>query len=129
MSPLPADYHGQGLPKKEMRDVIISSSSSKVPGPDGLGFECAKVAYQAMPDYFHSLYEVLLRYRYHPKAWREATIVIIKKAGKPNYWIPKAYRPISLLNFFGKIAEKVMATRLTFMAEEHHLLHKLQIGG
>ena len=29
----------------------------------------------------------------------------------------------------GKIAEKIMATRLAFMAEKHHLLHKLQIGG
>ena len=117
------------LTHKEIRDAITSSSSSKAPGPDGLGFECLKIAYRAIPDYFHSLYEVLLRYGYHPKAWREATIVVIKKTGKPNYGIPKAYRPISLLNCLGKIAEKIMATRLAFMAEKHHLLHKLQIGG
>jgi len=73
------------LTQKEIRDAIISSSSSKAPGPDGLGFECLKVAYRAIPDYFHSLYEVLLRYGYHPKAWREATVVIIKKTGKPDY--------------------------------------------
>ena len=98
------------LTHKEIRDVITSSSSSKAPGPDGLGLECLKIAYRAIPDYFHSLYEVLLRYGYHPKAWREATIVIIKKAGKPNYGIPNVYRPISLLNCLGKIAEKIMAT-------------------
>src|SRR5205085_1392020 len=117
------------LTHKEIRDAITSSSSSKAPGPDGLRFDCHKIAYWAILDYFHSLYEVLLRYGYHPKAWPEATIVVIKKTGKPNYWIPKAYRPISLLNCLGKIAEKIMATRLAFMAEKHHLLHKLQIGG
>ena len=56
-------------------------------------------------------------------------MVIIKKTGKPNYGIPKAYRPISLLNCLRKIAEKIMATRLAFMGAKHHLLHKLQIGG
>src|SRR5205085_1924059 len=114
---------------KEIRDAIISSSSTKAPGPDGLGFECLKVAYRAISEYFHSLYEVLLRYGYHPKAWREETVVIIKKAGKPDYGIPKAYRPISLLKCLGKIAEKIMATHLAYMAEKYHLLHKLQIGG
>ena len=107
----------------------MSSSSAKAPGPDGLGFECLKRAYTAIPDYFHSLYEVLLRAGYHPQAWREATIVIIKKNGKPDYSAPKAYRPISLLNCLGKIAEKIMATRLAYMAERHSLLHHLQIGG
>ena len=117
------------LTQREIRNAIISSSSTKAPGPDGLGFECIKMAYRAIPDYFHTLYEVLLRYGYHPKAWREATIVIIKKNGKPDYSAPKAYRPISLLNCLGKISEKIMATRLAHMAEKHHLLHNLQIGG
>ena len=113
----------------EIRDTIMSSSSSKAPGPDGLGFEPLKIAYAAIPEYFHSLFEVLSRAGYHPKIWREATIVIIKKAGKPDYSAPKAYRPISLLNCLGKISEKIMATRLTHMAERYHLLDRLQIGG
>src|SRR5205807_6745033 len=95
------------LTQKEIRDTVMSSSSSKAPGPDGLGFECLKIAYRAIPDYFHSLYEVLLRYEYHLKAWRESTIVIIKKAAKANYGIPKAYRSISLPNCLKKIDGKI----------------------
>ena len=105
----------------------MSSSSSKAPGPDGLGFECLKVAYTAIPEYFHSLFEVLIGAGYHPKIWQEATIVIIKKAAKPDYSTPKAYRPISLLNCLGKISEKIMATRLAHMAEKYNLLDRLQI--
>ena len=107
----------------------MSSSSSKAPGPVGLGFEPLKIAYAAIPEYFHSLFEVLIRAGYYPKIWQEATIVIIKKASKPDYSTPKAYRPISLLNCLGKISEKIMATRLTHMAERYHLLDRLQIGG
>ena len=114
---------------KEIRDAIMSSSSTKAPGPDGLGFECLKKAYAAIPEYFHALFEVLIRAGYHPKIWREATIAIIKKSGKPDYSAPKAYRPISLLNCLGKISEKIMATRLAHMAERYNLLHRLQIGG
>jgi hypothetical protein len=55
--------------------------------------------------------------------------VIIKKIGKPDYGISKAYRPISLLNCLEKISEKILATRLAHMAEKYHLLHHLQIGG
>src|SRR5436853_7026869 len=85
--------------------------------------------YRAISDYFHTLYEVLLRYGDHPKAWREATIVIIKKSGKPDYSAPTAYPPLSLLNCLGKISEKIMVIHLAHMAARHHLLHNLQIGG
>ena len=113
----------------EIRDAIMSSSSINALGPDGLSFEPLKIPYAAIPEYFHSLFEVLIRAGYHPKIWREATIVIIKKAGKPDYSAPKAYRPISLLNCLGKISKKIMATHLAHMAEKYNLLDRLQIGG
>ncbi|KAL0630248.1 hypothetical protein Q9L58_010905, partial [Maublancomyces gigas] len=42
--------------------------------------------------------------------------------------IPKAYRPISLLNCLGKISETIIATRLAYLSEKHKLLHRWQIG-
>ena len=55
--------------------------------------------------------------------------MVIPKPGKPDYSIPKAYRPVALLNCLGKILEKLFATRLSFMSETHQLLHNNQIGG
>jgi hypothetical protein len=55
--------------------------------------------------------------------------VVIPKPNKPDYSNPKAYRPIALLNCLGKVLEKLMASRLSGMAETHDLLHPDQIGG
>src|ERR1700710_409935 len=114
---------------EEIRKAITSSSSAKAPGPDSIGFECIRVAHSYIPDHFNSLYKTLLHAGLHPTCWKEATVVIIKKVGKHDYGITKAYRPISLLNCLGKISEKIMATRLAHMAEKYRLLHQLQIGG
>src|SRR5207237_10245031 len=51
------------------------------------------------------------------------------KTNKPDYTIPKAYRPVSLLNCLGKIAEKIMTKRLAYIAETQGLLHADQMGG
>jgi hypothetical protein len=65
---------------------------------------------------------------YHPKYFKKTTGVILKKpqSAKPpyrNYALPKAYRVISLLNYLAKVMEKIIARRLTVMAEFKTLLH------
>lgn len=54
---------------------------------------------------------------------------MLRKPGKPDYTIPGAYRPISLLNTLGKILEAVIAKRLSYYAETHGLLPNTQFGG
>jgi hypothetical protein len=56
-------------------------------------------------------------------------MVVIPKPNKPDYSNPKAYQPIALLNCLGKVLEKLMASRLSGMAETHDLLHPDRIGG
>ena len=65
---------------------------------------------------------------YHPKCFKEATRVILKKsqaANSPyrNYVLLKAYRVTSLLNYLAKIMEKIIARRLAVIAEFKTLLH------
>jgi hypothetical protein len=112
---------------QEIRDAIFSSAPRKAPGPDGINFECIRQAYNAIPNWFNSLFREVLNQGYHPICWREATGAIIPKPNKPDYTAIKAYRIVALLNCLGKIAEKLVARRLADLCE--NLLHKDQMGG
>lgn len=63
------------------------------------------------------MYQTSLNLGYVPKLWRTAKIVALKKSGKLDYTLPKAYRPISLLPIISKGLEAVVAARLSYLAE------------
>ena len=72
---------------------------------------------------FFSIYSILLNKGYHPKVWKQATSYILKKPKKPDYSKPKVYRVISLLNYLGKVSERILARRLSYLAETTTLLN------
>ena len=117
------------LTRNEIETAIFSSNPNKAPGPDGIPFSCLRHAFNALPDAFVSLYSSLTKRGYHPEIWRTSTTAIIPKPNKPAYNIPKAYRPVALLNCMGKVLEKIMATRLSWLVEKHQLLYRDQVGG
>lgn len=55
--------------------------------------------------------------------------MVLQKLGKPDYSIPRAYRPISLLNTLRKLLEIVIARRLSYLAKKHGLLPDTQFRG
>jgi hypothetical protein len=59
----------------------------------------------------------------------QGTTAVLRKPGKANYAVPKAYRPIALLKTIGKIMVAVVARRLSYLAETHHLLPPTHMGG
>src|SRR5690606_15062349 len=113
----------------EIRDAIFTSAPNKAAGPDGLLFQCLRSAYNCIPTWFHQLFKAVLFNGYHPRCWREAKGAILAKPNKPDYQSPKAYRIIALLNYLGKIAEKLGAKRLSSLCEQHQLLYQDQMGG
>jgi hypothetical protein len=54
--------------------------------------------------------------------WKVSTTVVLRKPGKPRYNIPKAYRPIALLNTMWKVLIAIVASHITFITEKHQLL-------
>ena len=62
-----------------------------------------------------------------PKDWKRATIIPIKKAGKPDGQIG-SFRPISLTSCVGKVAERLIQERLYWMLEHNRKLHPAQAG-
>ena len=73
------------------------------------------------------IYKILIKNDFHSECWREGTEVILKKSEKPDYSISKAYRIITLLNCLGKIAEKIMITRLSHISQVTDLLDMNQM--
>ena len=55
-------------------------------------------------------------------------IVVLRKMGKKNYQIPKAYKPIVLLNTISKALELVIAHRISYMVETHNILPPTYLG-
>jgi len=126
---LPEPISWKTLTRNELATAIYTSNPKKAPGPDNISFLCIQHALQTLPDEFFALYSRLTQLGYHPSYWRSSTTVIIPKPGKASYDIPKSYRPIALLNCLGKVLEKIMATRLSWLVENHNLLYKDQLGG
>ena len=85
-----------------------------------------KWAYEAQPDVVTHLLDTALSDGDHP--WHHATIVTINKPGKPDYSVPKAHRPISLLECMGKVLEKIVANRFQRDIEAYQLLSNSQFG-
>ena len=117
------------LSQVELERACSRQVKSSTPGPDSITQELISHAYTAIPDVFFQLYTRLLGLGYHPRCWRKATGVVLKKPGKPDYSNPKAYRVISLLNCLGKVSERILAQRLGYLAETTSLLHPSQLGG
>src|SRR6266536_1016442 len=113
----------------EIKEAIFSSSGKKAPGSDQISFFIIQKVYNSIPEYFHHIYQNLIRLGYHPKYWKTAIGVILRKLGEKRNWSkPKSYRIISLLTCLGKIAEKIITARLIYLAETTDLLHFNQIN-
>ncbi|KAI1512336.1 hypothetical protein KJE20_12980 [Pyrenophora tritici-repentis] len=117
------------LSTTELERACSRQVKSSTPGPDAITQDIITAAYKAQPQTMFKAFSLLFDYGYHPKCWKQATGAVLKKASKPDYSIPKAYRVITLLSCLGKINERITASRLSNLAEITELLHPTQIGG
>ena len=62
-----------------------------------------------------------------PADWRRAVIVLIPKAGKDPKLVG-SHRPIALTSHVAKLAERLVAARLTHLAERDDLVPAEQVG-
>ena len=93
-----ADKRWPELKKAEIEKAINEQSSNKAPGPDSIKTVILKRAWTCKT--FRNLitkpFRACIRLGYHPKAFREGLIVIIRKPGKHEN-LPRSYRPITLV--------------------------------
>ena len=97
------------------------------PGPDGIGPDIAKAALREQRQIFLDIANRALREGKFPDAMKEAQLVLLPKPAK-NKGDPIRYRPISLLNVFGKVLEAMIEKRLSIDIEAGGGLHANQYG-
>ena len=54
---------------------------------------------------------------------------MLRKPGKPNYELAKAYRPIALLSMIAKVLTAIVAQDISWLVEQHQLLPSMHFGG
>jgi hypothetical protein len=75
-----------------------------------------------------NLFDELLRYSAFPNAWKLMRCIVIPKASKASYMIPKSYCPISLIPCLSKVFEKLAANRIARATIECLAISPIQMG-
>ncbi|KAF8694561.1 hypothetical protein AX14_002002 [Amanita brunnescens Koide BX004] len=122
----------QPLPKRsfpvfscqEVHDAVTLTGNGSTPGPDRITWELLKRALQVngAPEGLCHLFNQVRSSGVWPSWFKQSTCVIIPKPNKPKYNVPKAFRPISLLNTIGKLLTKMIAARMQFDCLKYDIL-------
>ena len=107
--------------------LAIKSLKDKCPGPSKL----RKKHFANLPDNILQnlthIFESCLAAGYYPKQFKHAHMVFIHKAGTDKH-DPLNYRPISLLNFMGKIFGKIINNKLKNFLQVKNIIKESQHG-
>ena len=117
------------MSNEECRRAIFDAEPHAASGPDGIPPVVLQALWPAIEDVVCDIYRACLRLGYHPVAWKEALALALRKMNKPDYALPNAYRPIALLNCLAKGLEKIVASRLSYLATAAGLLLPEHFGG
>lgn len=114
---------------REVQVALSSVATRKAPGPDGIPNLVLKILKDILWPVLTPLFNACITFGYCPKHFRMAETVALRKPGKEDYTQVKSYRPVALLNTLGKILEKIIARRLSALAEWYSLLPPTHMGG
>jgi hypothetical protein len=115
--------------EEELFDLLRHTSNGSAPGSLGIGWSLLKKGWGAVKDHLILTYNTCFRLGHHPARWREAKVVAIPKPDKPDYSLPKAHRPILLLETMSKLLEKAVAKHMQYDIVKFELIHANQFGG
>ena len=106
-----------------LRDI----KPKKAAGHDAIPGIIFQQANSVLLPYLKHIFDVCFVQGLFPTSWRVAKIVFIKKPDRGGREV-RDYRPISLLPIMGKLYEKIMYNRLSWLAEQHNWIDEHQFG-
>ena len=121
-------YRGDAIAVAEISEILAKCSKKSAAGPDRLPYRVWKGIHSVNQNIIPGLVEEMLTWGIHPPMLKEATGVILPKPNKDNYTDCASFRVIALMQRLSKIAERVVAGRLTRIAYEKGLYSINQTG-
>ena len=88
--------------------AIQSFGPHKAAGPDGFKPIVLRKMGIAAQEQLLLIMKISYEMEYVPKCWRESKVIFIPKPNKDDYSQARAYRPISLGNYFHKTMERIL---------------------
>ncbi|QRV96882.1 Reverse transcriptase from transposon X-element protein [Ceratobasidium sp. AG-Ba] len=130
----PAEYPDpveafQNITKEQLNRVITNLKPYKTPGPDAIPNAMFKECRKTLVHWLLPVFRATFTLKYYPQSWKESNTVVLRKPGKKDYTVPKAYRPIALLNVVSKLLSACVADSLNDLVERHGLLPEHHFGG
>ena len=110
----------------EINTLLGSVNIKKACGPDGISNNLIKICADGITKVFTDFVNLSLRSGVFPDDWKQANVTPIFK--KDDRQLKSNYRPVSLLNAFSKITEKVVFTRVYNFQLDINFLNPLQSG-
>ena len=101
---------------------LTKLSPHKATGPDEIPNVVLKECASVLMPYLLHIFCVMFKLQTYFRQCREIITCMLWKPGKPSYNLPKAYRPIALLNFIVKLATSIVTEELSHLVEAHGLL-------
>ena len=111
---------------EDVREAIIRLNSNKAPGPDLISPRLFTEGMQQLVPQLRRLFNLSLRLKKFPEPWKKSNLTVIHK--KDSLTNPGNYRPISLLNYNGKLMERYVHKHLTDYFIENNVITPYQSG-
>lgn len=123
-----SDYKEYNTPitKRELVASIELCNMSAM-GEDNIHYYMLKNLSDRGIKYIRDFFNLIYLKGFFPKAWRDAIIIPILKAGNDPK-DPNSYRPISLISCLSRLLEKIINKRLIWYLEKMKLLDVNQLG-
>jgi ribonuclease HI len=122
------DPRAQWITESKVTEVFKSFGSFKAAGPDGIRPICLKNLGPHATTRITNIYKVSYLLGVVPKPWLQTKVIFLPKPLKPSYTNPKAFRPISLMDFLFKGMEKLFLWEFNNTVLKDKPLHDDQHG-
>lgn len=113
--------------EEEVKRAARCLKSGKSGGPDGIPVEAAKMAVKVGWPTVLRVMNSCLSDGIFPTQWKKGRLVLVYKTGKPPGAL-NAYRPICLLDSYGKMLEHLIAARLKAELDSRGTISRYQFG-